>query len=309
MKKVIFLLCLLISAGSIAAQQVKYKLIHDNPPTPRLNINLEYFNIDVGVNNLDGMSFNIGSFGYFEPTPGIGLQYNFKKSIFTFGKLGNEGLPGNLDLSAGGYLFFQNKVVKKPTKVVLKNEYKGTTYSTNWKGEMVKTTHEEVTFMTIPAQRRIMRGLRAGYYMKRGPFGGDFEGDVPFSTSTPLGLTSIGVYAGVTMRSIKNVFIDTPDYGVQFNSIGDDFVLDLLIVPVNIFRDPNNETAPNVSEAVRESLGSNPFGLRIGWYRSQIEKKAVTGKKFGMAAGFEAGFKPYQGLFFNGSLGITIIKN
>ncbi|MEM0999336.1 MAG: hypothetical protein AAGN35_19925 [Bacteroidota bacterium] len=309
MKKLRFLPAFLLLFATAFGQQINYKIIHDEPAQPRVNINLEYFNIDMGINNIDGASFNVGSFGFVEPVTGIGGQYNFKIGLLTFGKLGAEAIPGNLELSVGGYLMLQNKIVKKPTRVILNREYKGTEYSRNYKGELIKTTTEEYTFLSVPARRRTMRGVRAGFYLKRGPFASDeFPEDVTFNASDPLGLTSMGLYAGVTARTIKSVFIDTPTHGVQFNSIGDDLVLDLLVIPVNVFRDVTAEARPNISQEVRDALGGNPFGFRIGWYRYQVDKKDRTGKKFGLAAGFEAGVKPYQGIFFNGSLGLTIIK-
>ena len=72
------------------------------------------------------------------------------------------------------------------------------------------------------------------------------------------------------------------------------------------FRDP--ATGENVSPQVKNSLGSFPLGFRLGWYRYQVEKRSRTGKRFGMSNSFEVGFKPYQGFFFNGSMGITLVK-
>lgn len=300
----LFLSLALFFSGIALGQSTKYKVLHDNPPQPRLNINLEYFHLDMGVKNLDGMSFNVGSFGFFEPVPGLGLQYNLKKSILTLGKLGYKDFPGNLELNLGGYLMPMNTIKVKNTRVVLKTEYKGSEYSTNVSGDRVETRHEEVTFLTLPASRRVMKGVRGGLYFKRGGFLND-----DLDLFDEMALTSLGVYGGLSLRSIKNIFVDVEGYGVQFNSIGDDIVLDMLFVPINVFRDLNDDTRPVVSPQVKDALGGFPLGFRIGWYRYQIEQRARTGKKFGMAAGFEAGLKPYQGPFITASLGITIVKN
>ncbi len=298
----------LLSSSLFAQSNTSYKVLHDGPPNPTLNINLEYFGLDMGVKNIDGASFNVGTHGFFEPVDGIGAQWNLKRSFLTFGRVGSELYPANLDLSAGGYFMFQTKTVQKPTKVVLKSEYKGSEYSRNIQGDLVETRTEEVTFMTIPAQRTLQTGFRGGYYMKRGPFNSDdIESESLSSPLYEMSLTSIGIYAGLTRRSLKNVFIDVDGYGVQFNSIGDDYALDLIFVPVNVFRDLNNE-GENVSATVKDQLGNFPIGFRIGWYRYQIEKKSRTGKKFGLSASFEGGIKPYQGIFFNGGLGLTLVK-
>ena len=310
MKKIVLSLlgATLLMSCSLFAQQTSYRLLHDGAPSPKLNLNLEFFTIDLGTSNIDGGSFNLGATGFFQPVSNLGVQWNVKRSLWTFGALSHEDAAANLDISAGGYFFLNSKEVKKPTKVTLKTEYKGSEYSRNVSGDLVEKRTEEVTFMMVPANRTISNGVRAGYYMKRGPFANDnleSEGfDQPLNY---FSLTSMGAYVGLTRRSLKNVFVDVDGYGVQYNSIGDDFALDLLIVPVNIFRDLDADKE-NVSPIVRDQLGGIPLGFRIGWYRYQIEKRTRTGKRFGMSTSIEAGIKPYQGIFFNGGIGLTIIK-
>lgn len=308
MKKSFLLFLSLLLTSAVMAQNVNYKVLHDGAPQPRLNVNLEYMSLDMGVSNLDGTSFNLGLFGFFEPVSGLGAQFNIKKAYLTLGKLGYKDYPGNLDMSLGGYLMLSNRSVKKPTRVILKREYKGSEFSTNVMGDRVEKRTEEITFITVPATRTIQRGLRGGLYLKRGPFNAeDVEiGDLT-SPIDEMGLTSMGVYAGVTSRNLKNIFLNTSTNGVQYNSIGDDFALDVLFVPVNVFRDLNDENA-NVSQEVKSALGKLPLGFRIGWYRYQIEQKARTGKKFGGSMSFEAGYRPYQGFFINAGLGLTLIK-
>lgn len=309
MKKLILSLLgtVLLLSFSLHAQQTSYKVLHNGAPIPKLNINLEYFTFDFGAKNLDGGSFNVGTFGFFEPVGGIGVQWNLKRSLFTLGALGYSDYPANLDVSAGGYFMFQNRTLTKPTKVVLNKEYKGSDYSRNVSGDWVETRTEEVTFMMVPAERTVQTGLRGGYYMKRGPFTADLENESLANPLYEMSLTSVGLYAGLTRRVLKGIFIDTESHGVQFNSIGDDFALDLIFVPVNVFGDLNADGA-NVSETVKGQLGNFPLGFRIGWYRYQIEQKSRTGKKFGMSMSAEAGIKPYQGFFANAGLGLTIVK-
>ncbi|HHG84005.1 MAG TPA: hypothetical protein ENJ82_04585 [Bacteroidetes bacterium] len=300
MKFIVFYFFLILGSLNLNAQNIQYKTLYDQPPHPRFNVNVDLINLDMGVKNLDGTSANIGTFGFYEPVEGIGAQFNIKKSIFALGKMGYKDYPGNLDVSLGGYLMLQNKSRKKPTKVSLNKEYKGSQYSTNVYGDRVETRTELETFVKVPANRFIQRGVRAGYYMKRGPFKSDEFGE-------EMSLTSIGLYAGITARSIKNVFIETAKYGIKYNSVGDDIALDFLFVPVNVFRDLNNNKE-NISPAVKTALGNFPLGFRIGWYRYQVEQKARTGKKFGGAISAEAGYKPYQGFFINASYAITMVK-
>jgi|GEM_PF-2034774 len=286
------------------SQNVDYKILYDDPVAPKLSINLDLISMDMGVKNLDGSSINIGTFGYFEPVAALGAQWNIKKSILSLGKLGYKEFPGNLDASLGGYFMLQRKTVTKSTRIILSREYKGTTYSKNVSGDRMKTTTEEVTFITIPAKRYVQRGLRGGFYFKRGAFTSE---NVEIPGIDEMSLTSMGVYGGITARSIKNVFIETSTNGVQYNSIGDDFALDVLFIPVNSFRDLNDDNNP-VGDQVRTTLGNFPLGFRLVWLRYQVEGKAKTGKKFGYAGSFEGGYKPYQGWYIGFSYGITLVK-
>ena len=298
------LLLLLASGLTLSAQNVDYRILHDQPVSPRLSVNLDLFSMDMGVKNLDGTSFNIGTFGYFEPLDRISVQWNVKKSFLTLGKLGFKDYPGNLDASLGACLMLQKKTVIKPTRIVLSRKYKGSTFSTNVSGDRVETRTEEVTFISVPANRHIQRGFRGGLYFKRGAFASD---NIESTSLDEMSLTSLGLYAGLTARSLKNVFVATSSHGVQFNSIGDDFALDLLFIPVNVFRDLNADKML-VSDQVKSSLGKLPVGFRLVWLRYQIAQKEQTGKRFGYAGSFEAGYKPYQGWFIGASCGITLIK-
>lgn len=307
MKKILIICLGMYASLGLFSQGIQ--VIEDNPPNPRLNVNLELLNVDMGIKNIDGMSFNVGTFGFFEPVDGLGAQWNIKKSLFTFGKNKNYGVPANLEINGGGYFMAGGKTVKKKTKIVLNKEYKGSEYSRNVHGDWVETRTEEVTSVMIPANRFIQKGFRAGYYMKRGPFSRDDIGFEEVGTIIDgISLTSMGVYGGVTARYITNVFINTQDHGVQFNSIGNDFYFDVMFVPVNIFRNTAEEGKPVISDAVKSVHGKNPMGFRVGWSRYQVAPKAQTGKTFGISGSFEAGYKPYQGIFFNGSLGLTLIR-
>ena len=242
-------------------------------------------------------------------TDKIAVNYSVKKSLLALGRLGFKDYPGNFELNLGGtYTLLEKNSVKK-TRVILNREYAGTYTTTNYKGQTVSSRVETITYTVIPAKRYTAIGARGGYYMKRGAFGFGNEAsdrglDTPIDETA---LTSVGLYAGLFKRSIKNVFIETKDYGVQYNSIGDDISFDLLLVPVNNFSDLNNESA-DVTEPIKTVLGNSPIGFRIGWTRYQVEKKSRTGKKFGGSKSFEVGLKPFQGLFFNAAWAITLVK-
>jgi len=302
------LLTFLIFLGlnkTLSAQNVEYKILHDNPDVkPWLNINLDILQLDMGISNIEGFSFNLGSFGFFEPVERIGVYYNVKFPWLTFGKMANKKYPSNFDLDLGGYFGLLSYQKTKKTQIILKREYKGSTYSRNTENRPTET----VTFIMVPALQKVYIGARGGIIFKRGPFNyGDYQDDMFYlGPVDETALSSFGFYAGIYKRRLRNVFMDVTGYGTRFNSIGDDFYLDALIYASNRFTDINTNT--DVSDFVSNNAGASPIGFRIGWMRYQIEKKARTGKMFGIAGKFEAGYKPYQGWFVNGGIAITLVK-
>lgn len=290
----------------LSAQNLTYKVLHDNPDVkPWLSVNLDLIQLDMGVSNIDGTSFNLGAFGFFEPVNRIGVNYNVKIPWLTLGKISNKNYPGNFEIDLGGYFGLISYQKTKNTQIVLKREYKGTTYSRNYDNRPSET----VTYIMVPAKKQVYIGVRAGFNHKKGPFNYDNYQTDP-SYLGPLdetGLSSYGIYAGLYKRRLRNIFVDVSNYGPRFNSIGDDFFLDAMIFPVNRFSDVNSNNL-DVTAYVKANTNTSPIGFRVGWMRYQIEKKSRTGKMFGMAGRFEAGYKPYQGWFFNGSIALTLIK-
>ena len=287
------------------AQNVEYKVLYDNPDVkPWLNVNLDILQLDMGISNIDGFSFNIGSFGFFEPVERIGVNYNIKFPWLTAGKLGNKNYPSNFDLDLGGYFGLISYSKNKKTQIILKKEYKGSAYSNNSNNRPTET----VTFIMAPAQQKVYIGARAGIIYKKGPFNyGHYQDDMFYLGEVDeTALSSFGFYAGIYKRRLRNVFLDVTGYGTRFNSIGDDFYLDALIYASNRFTDII--TKADVTDYINTNAGASPIGFRVGWMRYQIEKKSRTGKMFGGSAKFEGGYKPYQGWFVSGGIAITLIK-
>ncbi|MFM7024221.1 MAG: hypothetical protein ACKOXB_14705 [Flavobacteriales bacterium] len=300
-------LSLLLTFNHLNAQNLNYKVLHDNPDLrPWLSVNLDLLQLDMGVSNIDGTSFNLGAYGFYEPVHRLGVNYNIKFPWLTFGKIANKNYPSNFELDLGGYFGLISYEKTKKTQIVLKKEYKGSTYSSSYDNRPTET----VTYIMVPARQKVYIGVRAGLNHKNGPFNYDTYQNDPLYLGDieETALSSYGIYAGIYKRRLRNVFLDVENYGPRFNSIGDDFFLDVMLFPSNRFSDVNNNNA-DVSDFVKTNTNASPLGFRVGWMRYQIEKKNRTGKMFGMSGRFEAGYKPYQGWFFNGGIGLTLIKN
>lgn len=298
----IFISCL-ITACIVNAQQVNYTVTHDNADTnPWLVVNLDLFQLDFFLNSLDGTSFNFGAWGHVQPlSPNWGGEYNFKRSWFTLGRIAAPEMPAHTELNLGGYFFFRSKLkTGKRTKVVLNSETKDVLYQP---GTQVSTT----TFIMVPGQRKRFLGVHGGFYRKSHGFGFDKIGedyiDFPYEYGS---FASTAIYGGLLSRSFINLFIDTDTHGTCFNSIGNDVYADVIISVSNNFKSLEGE---NINSTIKpEFEGEGPLGFRVGWKRYQIEQKALTGKRFGMSANFEVGYKPFLGWFVNGGIGITLIK-
>lgn len=300
-----FLLCAIMSS----AQKIEYKVLSNDPPeAPRVSINLDVFQLDLMQRSLEGWSMNVGTWGHFEAVPGrVGVQYLYRKSWFAFGRLGEKNFKPNTDLELGGYFNFQNRLKNKPTKVVLKKEYSGSTYSTNYKGETTREYTETTTYMTLPSNQRKIKALRGGICSKTHGNSMRYLGDAYNLSNNPeyVKFNSFGFYAGINARTITSIFVDTKQFGVQFNSIGRDVYLDLLVIPSNKFHDLNGN---EITKTIKQYTSSGPLGFRLGYKMFQIDKRVKTGKMFGMSATFEAGVRPYTGIFMNAGIGLTLFK-
>ena len=303
MKNLIVLLIVLGSSINALSQNINYEVVKDEPHEPKVSINLDLFNMDMntGVNSelsnlrLENYSMNIGLFGYVKIIDRLDVDFNVHKSYLTLGRIIFKEYPGNTELNGGINLWLTKRNVTRNTKVVLDVK----------QGSETTTT----TFLTIPATLLKRFGLRAGLYAKSGPFNfNDYAGD---GITTPFEQTKIGsygVYGGFNSRKITNIIIKDEKYGRSFSSIGRDIYLDALIIPINRFKDLNDDGA-NVSQEVQAFKATSPIGFRVGYRTFQVEKKKFTGKKFGICGVGEFGYKPYQGWFLTAGFGVTLVKH
>ncbi len=311
MRKNILLLAGILFTGYLSAQNVHYTVLQDDPEIrSKFNLNLDLFQMDFSTSILDASSFNVGLWGHYEITDNrLQAEWLVRKSWFVLGRLGNNKLSGNFEINAGVNFFLSSATRQKNNiKIVLKTEYKGTYYNFS-KGAYYSI--EEVTFIQVPGKVHKNKGVRGGVYSKTNPYIIDYEKVYPGGLGNDFEgkMNAAGIYLGGIINRTLNIFIKTDEYGVQYNSISDNFYADILVLPVVSFSPltPNANAGINEESVLKTKLGS-PLGFRIGWKRYQVAPKKLTGKKFGMSGSFEAGIKPYLGLFFNGGISITLVK-
>ena len=171
----------------------------------------------------------------------------------------------------------------------------------------------ESTFIQVPATVLKKRGFHGGLYQKFGAFNAESffeaEGDTYTPTYEYLRASSLGLYAGVKSSTVTNITIKDDQYGRSHQSIAYDFSIDAIIAPFNRFTDRDtNAIETNVTADLKANSTEIPIGFRVAFSMYQTEKKEWTGKKFGMSATGEIGYKPYFGYFLNAGIGITFVK-
>lgn len=305
-RRTTFFVLLLVANTSLAQSRyvqsqgpsLNYSIVRQDAPKPWVVLNTDLFHMDLGVDNISGGSFNIGIRGFIYPVEKVGVDYTFRTSWLTFGLYGS-----NTDIEFGGHYLFLDRPRKRKTKILLdydiQKEYDGP-----------KTT-EIISSRSIlvEAEKRTLDGLRFGLITKRGPY--DIT-DLEEVISAQTTLSSTGIYLGVFRKVLTNVFADIEGWGRQFNSAGRDLAIDLLVISGNSITIDQIETGIGgpmlTGDDVKEQLDFGSLGFRVVYDLYQIEKRQWTGKRFGMSWRFEAGHKPYQGFYFAGSLGLTILK-
>lgn len=307
MKKLITLSLAICFGWSVSAQNVNYEITYDNPDfRPFWNLNLSYLDIDVPVQSIDAINLNAGIWGNFEPVEGIGADYRFRTSYLTMAQLGYKSPPGFTNFELGGYFKFAGHTKLRPTAVILEID---------WDADGNSFNNEDVFQMksiSVQAKNRRDFLLRAGYYHLSSPITVDEVKDANDIDifADDLGRASLnGLYAGIGIRTFRNVYIKTDQFGEQFTSMGRLLYIDAIFAGTSL-SDPYEDPTTLVfdKDAAKEAISSLPIGFRIGLNTFQVEKKDRTGKKFGMSTNYEAGYRPYIGWYVSAGLGLTLVK-
>ncbi len=282
--KTILSTIVMLSVSYLYSQDlIQYKVLKNDPSEPKNSLNLEFVNMDVNTKFVDNLSLNIGLFGYTKLTNNLNVAYQVNKSYMVLGKLLNKQFPGNLDINAGFQIFLTDNTFNRNVSIVLESKDK----------TVGKTTYTMTKSLSVPATLRKKLGIQGGAIVKRSAF--EFA-----DTENLLAHTSIGFYTGILSRKITNVVIYDDKYGNSFKSFGSDIFFDALVLPINTFK--------SVETGLAEKHKSQPFGFRCGYRLYQVEKKAYTGKKFGISGTASFGYRPHQGWNLSAGIGVSILK-
>lgn len=281
----------------VTAQTVKYSVLTDNPEKyiPRLNINIDLFQMDGSFYNFEGLSFNTGVWGNYMIQEKLGVNASINKSLFTFGRITDKNFRGNFEFQAGA-VFLPLKSVKTKNINVILSQHESENITTN---ERVTTTRS----IKVPGQVIRYRGLRVGVINKSIGFNLDELSKKYGSPGDNHNYYSLALYGGLMKKSLKNLSIQVEGEGKKGSSCADEIFFDATFNAVSLW-----DGDPVFSKTVKTAVNQLPFGFRFGWNRYQIAPKSETGKRFGGSGHFEFGWRPYQGWYVAGSISLTLIK-
>ncbi len=297
MKKFILFLALSVTCANLHSQtDVQYKILEDNPMRAcNFAMGIDVAQLDFGVKNIDGMAFSAGVWGFADYKHLFGADYILRYGYFTFGKTFGDKInnKAHRQIELGGYLNFKTGLHNKTNKVNLSVD------RSTVDGKEVETT----TYVMVPSTQYIAVGVRAGFMN----YGGCLSYDGPeevFDSPEILNYNVAGLYAGIFKEKTKSVLISTDKYGKRGVSLHTRVYLDAIIAPIS------KVSYMNVD--YKASMKTTPVGARLGmaWYPVLTRKETrgdFKARRFLFQT--EVGYRPYDGLFFTGTMSFPISKH
>jgi len=326
MKQLTYILLFSIFHFIGQSQSVNYKIDVDDPEYSNLMIGVEAFYID-----MSRLNFPIGA--------GITAQYVGKpftvslivnRALFDFNKYTLNALPtlkpqNSFELGIG--LPYSSRIKNKEVRVNLSSSSSGG-YTTT-------------TYLNVPARIKRVSSLRGGLYHYRTSYDNEPFGDIVIDSVNMVAsvqdyqpgvnqweaflsnVTVNGIYAGLSLTSIKNVQISSEsDFrGIRSNSGFSMVYIDAIFAPfVNVgsyLHAPNPGDAWNLLTPglydLNDSYKKNRFGMRLGWtFNSGFA--GWKNQRIGLYSRMEGGIRPSikggglyglltVGIGFNGKIG------
>lgn len=284
----------LFSMTAAYGQQVDYKTIKDDAnDVSNLVIAADLLQFDVPLQNFEGMSINVGLWGMANYKNRLFPEFVIRQGYFTLGRLaGGKEVPQNFNLELGGSLIFRNNTRTKKFKIILER-----TESTNKNGENVET----IKYIRVPGTQSSHTGIHGGLYVRRSAIAAVEDADGYNIGNMPdyVGFSTTGLFVGLIKYRTANLEISTKQYNTKGGGMLNSLFIDALILPIS--------TVKREGVSYRDYYPKNPIGLRGGFrmYAAQ-PRKQTKGKGKGMMTQMEMGYRPLDGIYFNGSIAISL---
>lgn len=315
LSKKIFTAAILVISIKLAAQSVTYNILENDPDKRKVFIHLNPFNTQGYVSDIT-IGYNIQATWLMAKH--LQVEVDYRKAYLdgnATGVFSPAGLKKSSQLHLGGVLNLIKKLKPVNNKVILK--------STS------DSRYRYTTSITVRAEARKIFGIRGGFisfysnhkvdnditesFDENSLRGKASDGQIRYLRDTinfeTINYTarSLGMYAGIDYKSIRNVIINADGYGKKSNKTENNIYADVLFTPsVKYELKPNskqpmfNNVDINIPENKRKMLG-----WRVGWhftynyglgFNAKMElgqQPGIASKSFFVTIGFGAtiGFK------------------
>jgi hypothetical protein len=286
MKTIRTLFLVLLTYSALAQEQVNYKVTIDQPrKVNNFSCNIDLLQMDAGLGNIDGISFNTGVWGHAMYKQKMGLDYTFRYGTITLGKFASATAKSHINIQTGGFFIFSQRDPMSTNKVVLKTEGGGTTSD----GRSIT----KVTYLMVPSHKWKYTAVRGGIYFNRSMV----RLENPTGADNFSNYFLLGAYGGICFGSSKQVLIQTDKYGEKGNLLHMRVCLDALITPIN-----------NVPAGVKHAL---PIGARLLVQGLPSLERKLRKKKYkaGLTYEFEGGYRMVDGPYIACTLSIPISRS
>lgn len=269
---------------ALAQDNINYKIVHDRPrDVNNFVMALDLAQLDFGFKNIDGMSFNIGLWGYANYKQTLCADYIFRMGWFTAGRLGDKDARRHTQFEAGISLGLLQREVQKVFNVTLKS-------STSRQGNYDVTTTQ---YIQVPGLQHRVAGVRAGLMHYGGPLSEPED--------TDLGLVNYsvyGVYAGLFRTRTDNLRISTDKFGIRGYAHNVRVYLDATFVPISTFKNPD------------PAYYNLPIGVRLGaWILPTLPRKEAKGiYNKGLSWQMEIGMRRFDGFYMQGTVAVPLAR-
>jgi hypothetical protein len=288
-RKIILPVLFLSAFRADAQESVNYKLVYDRPrDVNNFVMAFDLAQLDFGLKNIDGMSFNIGLWGYANYKHTLCADYIFRIGWFTAGRLGDKDANRHTQFEAGISLGLLQREVQKEFNLVLKSTSKRITGSDGKEYDLTNTT-----YIKVPGLQYRVSGVRAGFMHYGGPLS-----EPPDTYFGIVNYAVYGIYAGLFRTRTDNLRISTEKYGIRGYAHNVRVYLDATFVPISTFKNP------------AQSYYNVPVGVRLGaWILPTLPRKEAKGiYNKGLSWQMEIGLRRFDGFYMQGTVAIPVAR-
>jgi hypothetical protein len=306
----LFALIVLLNLRS-QAQSINYKVVENDPDKRNLFIHLNPFNTQCYMSDIS-IGYNLQATWI---TKIFQAQIDYRKAYLdenAQGVFSPTGLKKSSQLEIGGVFNFSHKMKNLSHKVVLHSSSGGGYTYTQYimvMGEARKIKGFRGGFLTFLSNHKVDNDITAAYTANdlRGK-GSDGQvryvrDSINFETINYIA-RSVGIYAGIDLKSIRQLRISAEGYGARSNKVFNNFYVDAMFTPLVKY-----DLKPNAGQAIFKDVDVNisenkrrMLGWRAGW-------QWILNQPCGFNAKMEIGQQPgvpKKSFFITLGFGMTI---